>query len=178
MVVIVGGVGGVALSFWISDTLVAILNAGRPATDAVHVTADAHVLVFSILVTCATAILCGLLPAWQATRPDLLSALKREPAASRAGNQAVWSRSLVVVQIAVCLVILFSAGLLTQTLRTLTTVDLGFEPEKVIALKLKLTTMSPRVRRWFASRCRASPEHATPERAMQRAMCSSSSMRT
>ena len=178
VVVIVGGVGGVALSFWISDTLVAILNAGRPATDAVHVTADAHVLVFSILVTCATAILCGLLPAWQATRPDLLSALKREPAASRAGNQAVWSRSLVVVQIAVCLVILFSAGLLTQTLRTLTTVDLGFEPEKVIALKLKLTTMSPRVRRWFASRCRASPEHATPERAMQRAMCSSSSMRT
>jgi len=46
------------------------------------------------------------------------------------------SRALVVVQIAVCLAVVFAAGLLTQTLRTLATVDLGFEPEKVIALRV------------------------------------------
>jgi predicted permease len=43
-------------------------------------------------------------------------------------------RSLVVIQIALSLVIVFGAGLLTRTLRTLGTVDLGFQPDRVIAL--------------------------------------------
>ena len=46
------------------------------------------------------------------------------------------SRALVVVQIAVCLAVVFAAGLLAQTLRTLATVDLGFEPDRVIALRV------------------------------------------
>ena len=45
-------------------------------------------------------------------------------------------RSLVVVQIALSLVIVFAAGLLTRTLRSLTTVDLGFEPDRVISMKV------------------------------------------
>ena len=46
------------------------------------------------------------------------------------------SRALVVVQIALCLAVVFAAGLLTRTLATLATVDLGFEPGKVIALRV------------------------------------------
>ena len=46
------------------------------------------------------------------------------------------SRALVVAQIALCLAVVFAAGLLTQTLRTLATVDLGFEPDRVIALRV------------------------------------------
>ena len=132
---IAGGIGGVALSFWISDTLLAFLNAGRPATSAVQVAADARVLAFSVLLTGATAILCGLAPAWQATRSDLVSRLEGERAPSEPGGRARLPRALVVVQVAVCLVVVFVAGLLTQTLRTLATVDLGFEPNRVIALR-------------------------------------------
>ncbi|MCY4121153.1 MAG: ABC transporter permease [Acidobacteria bacterium] len=79
---IIGGLGGFALSFWIGDTLMGILNAGRSAISTMHVTADDNVLAFSALLTCATAILCGVAPAWQATRPELFALLKREPAAS------------------------------------------------------------------------------------------------
>ena len=129
---IAGGIGGFTLSIWLGDTLVGMLNAGRPMSSAVHVTADGHVLAFSALLTCATAMLCGVAPAWQAARPDLVAGLKREPAASGSGSRMVLPRALVVVQMALSLVVVFGAGLLTQTLRTLTTVDLGFEPDRVM----------------------------------------------
>ena len=132
---IIGGLGGFALSFRIGDTLVGILNAGRSAASTLHVTPDDHVLAFSALLTLATAVLCGVAPAWQATRPELFALVKREPAAG-GSRRRVLSRTLVVVQIAVCLVVVFGAGLLTRTLRTLATVDLGFEADKVIALRV------------------------------------------
>jgi predicted permease len=129
-----GGIAGVALSLWINSTLVAFMNTGRSATMAIHVAPDARVLAFSILLSFATAILFGLLPAWQATQPNLLPGLKQESAASGPASRVMLRRSLVVIQIALSLVIVFGAGLLTRTLRTLTTVDLGFQPDRVIAL--------------------------------------------
>ena len=131
-----GGLAGVALSFWIRGALVGMLNAGRTAASAVHVPADPHLLVFSILVTGATAVLCGVVPAWRATRPDLVAGVERAPAADGSAGRGLTSGALVVVQAAVCLAVVFAAGLLTQTLRTLATVDLGFEPERVIALRV------------------------------------------
>lgn len=133
---IAGGLGGLALSSWIGDTLMGVLNTGRSAASTVQVTADDRVLAFSALLTCTTAILCGVAPAWQATRPELFALLKREPAATGTGNRMALRRALVVIQVAVCLVVVFGAGLLAQTLRTLATVDLGFEADKVIALRV------------------------------------------
>ena len=131
-----GGLAGVALSFWIRGALVGILNAGRTAVSAVQVPVDADVLWFSVLATATTAILCGVVPAWRATRPDLLAGVERAPASGGSAGRGLMSRALVVVQVAVCLAVVFAAGLLTQTLRTLATVDLGFEPERVIALRV------------------------------------------
>ena len=131
-----GGLAGVALSFWIRGALVGILNAGRTAASAVQAPVDADVLVFAVLATVTTAILCGVVPAWRATRPDLVSGIERAPAAGGSAGRGVMSRALVVVQIAMCLAVVFAAGLLTRTLATLATVDLGFEPEKVIALRV------------------------------------------
>ena len=132
---IAGGLGGFALSFRIGDTLLGILNAGRSAASTMHVTADDNVLAFSALLTCTTAILCGVAPAWQTTRPERFGPLKREPGTSGPGSRMVLFRTLVVVQIAVCLVVVFGAGLLTQTLRTLATVALGFDADRVVALR-------------------------------------------
>ncbi len=131
-----GGLAGVALSFWIRGALVGMLNAGRTAASALHVPADPHLLVFSILVTGATAVLCGVVPACRATRPDLISGNERAPAAGGSAGRGIMSRALVVAQIALCLAVVFAAGLLTRTLATLTTVDLGFEPDRVIALRV------------------------------------------
>jgi hypothetical protein len=65
-----------------------------------------------------------LAPAWQATQPDLLPGLQQESAATGSGSRVVLRRGLVVIQIALSLVIVFGAGLLTRTLRMLATADL------------------------------------------------------
>ncbi len=131
-----GGAAGVMLALWINTTLVAFMNTGRSASTAIHVAPDGRVLAFSMLLSFATAILFGLVPAWQATRPDLLPGLKHESAAKGTASRVLLRRSLVVIQIAVSLVIIFGAGLLTRTLRTMTTTDLGFQPDRVIALQV------------------------------------------
>jgi predicted permease len=131
-----GGFAGVALAFWIDSILIDFLNAGRSAASAFHVAPDAHVLAFSILLTFTTAILVGLVPAWRATRPDLAPGLKQDSAAASPVSRVLLRRSLVVIQIALSLVIVFGAGLLTRTLRTLAAVDLGFRPDRVIALNV------------------------------------------
>ena len=133
---IAGGLGGYALSFWIGDTLTGMLTADRSAASTPHVTAEDHVLAYSALLTFATAILCGAAPAWKATRPGPFALLKRQPAASGSGSRMTLPRALVVVQVALCLVVVFGAGLLTQTLRSLATVDLGFEADRVIAVRV------------------------------------------
>jgi predicted permease len=129
-----GGAAGVALAFWIGQSLIAFLNANRSSIYALHFEPDARVLAFSILLSFATAVLFGWAPAWQATRPDLVPRLQQEPSASGPAGRVLVRRSLVVFQIALSVVIVFAAGLLTRTLRSLTTVDLGFQPERVIAM--------------------------------------------
>ncbi len=131
-----GGIAGLVLSFWTVRTLVAFLNAGQSAVSALHVQPDANVLGFSIVLSFATAILFGLAPAWQSTRTDLLPGLKDELAANGRISRVLLRRALVVVQIALSLVVIFAAGLLTRTLRTLQTVDLGFQPDQVVALNV------------------------------------------
>lgn len=114
-----GGITGIIVSFWIARTLVFFLNAGRSTVSALHVTSDLNVLAFSITLSFATAILFGLVPAWQATQPDLLPGLKQERAGRGRLSRVLLRRSLVVIQIALSLVVVFAAGLLTRTLRSL-----------------------------------------------------------
>lgn len=117
-----GGAAGIALSFWISGTLLGVLNTGRSATYAVHVTPDGLVLAFACALSAATALLFGWAPAWQSTRPEAR------------GRRALLRRGLVVFQIALSMTIVFAAGLLTRTLRTLATADLGYQADRVIAM--------------------------------------------
>jgi predicted permease len=131
-----GGAGGLLLSFWIKRTLLAYLNAGRSAAAALVVTTDMRVLAFCVALSFGTVIIFGLIPARQATRIDLVPGLT-EAAGNDAGFRGAWMRrSLVVLQIALSLTVVFAAGLLTRTLRSLQTADLGFNPDHVIALKV------------------------------------------
>lgn len=85
------------------------------------------VLLFSLGVTLATGLLFGLLPAWQATRPSLLPALKGESAGG--GSKSRATSSLVVAQMALSIVLLVSAGLFLVNLRSAEVLDKGFATE-------------------------------------------------
>ena len=126
-----GGAAGIALAFWMDRMLAAVLNEGKTVAGMVHVAPDLSVLAFSVVLSAATAVLFGLAPAWQATRPELFAGLKPEASGQRRTRMR---RSLAAAQVALSLMIVFAAGLLTRTLRGLETVDRGFQPERVIAL--------------------------------------------
>ncbi len=136
MLAICGGVLGVILSFWIDKTLLSLLNAGTSAVSALHVSPDWSVGGFSIALCFATALLFGLVPAWLVTGADPMLSLRDESASGERFGRTLMRRALVIVQVALSLAVIFAAGLLTRTLRTLETVDLGFKPAQVIALNV------------------------------------------
>jgi predicted permease len=131
-----GGLSGLTLAFWIVHTLLTYLNAGQAAGEGLHVAVDPLVIGFSVLLSFLTALLFGLVPAWQSAQPDIVPELKGTPRASAHAGPFQLRRLLIVFQIALSLMILFAAGLLTRTLSGLKTIDLGFDPARVVTLKI------------------------------------------
>jgi predicted permease len=95
------------------------------------VSINGTVLVFSLVVTLLAGLVFGLAPALQASRPDLVTALKGEISAQGAKGSRT-SRILVVGQMALSLVLLISAGLFIQNLQASARVDKGFDAENVL----------------------------------------------
>ena len=132
-----GGLLGLLLALWIIYTLLAYLNTGVTGGGTLRVGLDPLVIGFSILLSLLTALLFGLVPAWQSARPEIVPELKGSPGRTQVSLGGVRIRRfLIVFQIALSLMILFAAGLLTRTLRSLKTIDLGFDPARVIALNV------------------------------------------
>ena len=78
---------------------------------SIDVSPDVRVLSFTMLVTCGTAIVFGLLPALRAARIDPLPALKVSGGPGRGGSRIPLRRALVVTQIAMSVILLVTAGL-------------------------------------------------------------------
>jgi hypothetical protein len=120
--------------------LVELVKAFRPPVDfalTIDLKLDWRVLVFTVLVSLLTGALFGLIPAWQATKPDLTSALKDETGVggyrrSRLGG------ALVVAQVALSLVLLTGAGLIVRSLRQVQTIGPGFDTEDTVTASVDL----------------------------------------
>jgi putative ABC transport system permease protein len=131
--------GGVA-GFWLALWIINILLAFRPPIDfplTVDVSVDWRVLLFSLAVSLFAGAAFGLVPALQATRPVLTSALKDTTA------QAGYSRSrlrsgLVVAQLALSLMILIGAGLMVRALQQLRTLSPGFDTSNGLTVSFDL----------------------------------------
>jgi putative ABC transport system permease protein len=136
MLAVTGGLVGMALAQWIIDSIMALKPPiGIPITLELHV--DWRVLVFSMIVSVVTGVLFGLVPALQATKPDLVPALK--DAASQSGARRSLLRSgLVVAQIAVSLLLLIAAGLTLRALQRLRVMNPGFNPENALMMNFDL----------------------------------------
>jgi predicted permease len=93
---------------------------------------DARVLGFTIGVSLLATLLFGLAPALIATRQDVNTALKAPAAARAPRSRLSASRSLVIAQVALSLLLLTGAGLIVRTLHNLRTMDFGFAAEHII----------------------------------------------
>jgi predicted permease len=101
---------------------------------------DPTVIAYAILLSIATAVFFGLAPAWRASRPDLVPALKGDSGGDERGRRrgSFLSKALVVGQLAVSLVLLVAGALLTRALVVAQSADLGFDPAGIASLSFDL----------------------------------------
>src|SRR5207247_1501414 len=100
---------------------------------------DRRVLSFTALLAFGTVLITCLVPALQASKPDLNETLKESGRTATGGAQRLQLRSLLAVsEIALALVLLISAGLLIKSFSRLLAVDPGFNPESVLTMRTSL----------------------------------------
>ena len=138
---LLGGVGGLLLTLWTSDFLPKFFPA--EATGGLDLSVDWRVLGFTLGLSVLTGILFGLAPALQASRPDLLSALKDDTGAPevRGFGRFGLRNGLVVLQVALSLVLLICAGLFMRSLRAASTADPGFNAENVLVTRMEMSSV-------------------------------------
>jgi predicted permease len=123
-----GAASGLLLAYWGSRALHAMADAGPLA-----LAPDLRVLAFVMSVTVLTGIGFGIAPALRGSRIDVALALNEQGRRGAGGGpRRRVSRTLVMSQIGLSLMLLIGAGLLIRSLYNLRHVDLGFEPEQVV----------------------------------------------
>jgi putative ABC transport system permease protein len=100
-----------------------------------------EVLAFTLILALITGVLFGTIPAWKASRLDLNEVLKQSAStASHAALSHRTSRSLVVAEMALSLIVLVAAGLLVQSMIRLTRAPLGYERHGLLTTDIILPT--------------------------------------
>ena len=120
-----GGIGGVALTVYALDAVVALMPADVPRV--AQITVDGRILTCAVGLVLATAVAFGLAPALQMFRQDVAGLLRAQRTGATVAQQRV-RRLLVAAEVALALVLLVGAGLLLQSFGRLVNVDLGFAP--------------------------------------------------
>ncbi|HEY0763621.1 MAG TPA: ABC transporter permease [Pyrinomonadaceae bacterium] len=133
----VGGAVGVLFALWIKDGLLLVTEWGGGEMNALNPSLDLRVLSFTFGLSLLTGIIFGILPALRATNLDLTPALKDAGRSSNAIGRSFLSKSLVVVQVSLSVLLLIGAGLLIRTLRNLQHVDIGFNANNLLLFKVE-----------------------------------------
>jgi putative ABC transport system permease protein len=121
---------------WAIKALVAGAPGGLPAFGAIGL--DLRVLLFSAGITIVSGILFGAVPALYTARRDLTRALTQRAGDATTGGGIDLRNTFVAIQLALCIVLLVGAGLLTRSLVALQRVRPGFDPEHLLTAEFRL----------------------------------------
>ena len=134
MLALTGGALGIAFASAASRLLLRMVSDGRTELN-LNVALDMRLLLFTLMVTLATALLFGTIPAFRATRVQVTDSLKKGRGQT-GSSKGLLARALVVSQVALSLVLLVGSGLFVRALMNLNNVDTGFHKENVIRLRV------------------------------------------
>lgn len=149
MLSLTGGVLGILLASWSTEAVRTLVptSGGRLRTQASQfldlsaVQVDGRVLAFGLALSLITGTLCGVVPALRASRPRLGEALKDGAGASSEGGLTFRhgrSRALLVAgNVALSLLLLVGAGLLSRSFAKARSVDAGFNPRGVFTMRVQ-----------------------------------------
>ena len=138
LLALAGGALGFPLAIAGVRLLVALDPRALPRTQEIR--ADPRVLLFTLAASVITGLIFGIVPALRGSRVNLTEALKeisRGGSSGRRGNRL--RATLVVVEVALGVVLLSSAGLIGRSLRALTLVDPGYRTSDILSMQISLT---------------------------------------
>ena len=131
----IGGGFGLLLAQFGIDALIQLSPEGLPRATAVSL--DGTVLAFTALASFAAALVFGVLPAWKASRPDVMDVL-RSSGRLVGGGAGRWLRDgAVVAEVALAFVLLVGSGLMIRTFIALQNANPGFDPSNVLTFLIQ-----------------------------------------
>jgi len=135
LLALAGGAAGLLVPAWGIGLFTSLAPQAVGATEGIH--SDAAVLVATAGCALVTGVLFGLAPAFAASRTSLADTLKSGAPQSGARHSHL-RRALVAAELAIALVLLAGAGLLTRSFLRFVAIDPGFRPDHVLAVTLRL----------------------------------------
>ena len=135
-----GGALGLLCAQWTLSALIAAMPDEQRAMipSLLHLSIDGRALAFTFAISLGTGLLFGLFPALQASQLQLHGALQEEARSSEGRGRGSLRRALVVAEMALALLALSGAALVSRSLFALLRVDPGFRPEKLVAAQVEL----------------------------------------
>jgi predicted permease len=131
-----GGAGGLLVAAWVND-LVSSIKLPTDIALVFDLRLDWRVVAFTLGVSLATGVVFSLLPALQASKPEVVPALKDDSALGGFRRSRL-RNTLVVAQVALSLVLLACAGLIVRGLQAAQAIRPGFNPRGAVALSFDL----------------------------------------
>jgi predicted permease len=128
-----GGIVGALLSLWATRGL-SSFRLPAPVPLDISIGFDWRVLAYTFAISVVSGLLCGLFPAWAASRPLIANALKGEDPLVRPGRRFSLRNILVVSQIAISVVLLCATGLFLRSLDNAAHIDVGFRSRGVLMM--------------------------------------------
>jgi len=136
LLAVAGGFMGLLIATAVLPVLSAIITIKLPLTDATVL--DGRVLAFTSLVTFATGLVFGILPAWRASSSINMDGLRDGSRSGIGGHRERLRSILVIAEISLSIVLLVTAGLLTRALWRVQSIDPGFRPDSVLTVEISL----------------------------------------
>ena len=147
LLAICGGAAGVFIAIWGTQTIVALLAAG-PYPLVIDAGVNGRVLGFTAAVVLLTGVGFGLMPAFQSTGLELTPTLKDGPRSRHDDQRRTFGKALIVAQVALCVLVVTAAGLLSRSLANLHGLDAGFDRENILLADVDISAamLPPAVR--------------------------------
>jgi len=138
LLAVIGGGLGVLLAFWGVDLILALEPGDIPRVAPIVVNGQA--LTFAVALSILTGLLFGVVPAWQASRPELQNTLKDATRGTTGdGHRHLARMGLVLAEVSLSLMLLVGAGLLFRSLMNLLDVPLGFSSARITTTQVAPT---------------------------------------
>src|SRR6201988_142633 len=132
---LLGGLAGILCARWLLSALIRLAPPNLPRIDNVQL--NGRVLLFTAGLTLLTGLMFGLLPAWSATRTKPAMAFSQRSSTSGPLRRRLFD-ALLVAEIALALVVVTGAGLMTRTMYKIANIDPGFQSDHVLTMRLDL----------------------------------------